>query len=196
MLCFANVITFVFSSSLNMFTTVGCDNFATMTATEPMVVGCKSECNVNNSYRSEELKCSGVDCCQSTIPSRLQVFSAEFRSKDYRSPGSECKYAFLAYQQWFESNITLLRNMEYVPVVLDWEIYNSTQNSIQMYESLRRRFESNIVDCYEPDTTSGGNTEFSSSRFRASSSRNFSSFYCECATGYRGNPYLSCEGKL
>ena len=177
---------FVFSSSLNMFTAVGCDNFATMTAIEPMVVGCKSECNVSNSYRSEELKCSGVDCCQSTIPSRLQVFRAEFRSKDYRCPGSECKYAFLADKKWFESNITLLRNMEYVPVVLDWEIYNSTQNSIQMYESLRRRSESNIVDCYEPYTG------FNSSRFRG----NFSSFFCECAEGYKGNPYLSCEGKL
>ena len=188
---------FVFSSSLNMFTAVGCDNFATMNATEPMVVGCKSECNVNN--RSEELKCSGVDCCQSTIPSRLQAFSAEFRSKDYRSPGSECKYAFLAYQQWFESNITdptSVRDREYVPVVLDWEIYNSTQNSIQMYESLQRRSESNIVDCYVKSTASSYYMMSSSSRFRAFSSRNFSSFFCECATGYKGNPYLSCEGKL
>ena len=190
---------FVFSSSLNMFTAVGCDNFATMTAIEPMVVGCKSECNVSNSYRSEELKCSGVDCCQSTIPSRLQVFSAEFRSKDNQSPGSECKYAFLADQKWFESNITVptsVGNREYVPVVLDWEIYNSTQNSIQIYESLQRRSESNIVDCYEIVTTSGGNMVFSSLGYLASSSRNFSSFFCDCATGYKGNPYLSCEGKL
>ena len=165
-----------------------------MTAIEPMVLGCKSECKVSNSYRSEGPKCSGVDCCQSTIPSRLKVFSAEFRSKDYQSPGSECKYAFLAYQQWFESNITAptsVGNEEYVPVLLDWEIYNSTQNSTQMYESLRRRSESNSVYC----------TEFSSSTqmyesFLASSSRNFSSFFCDCAMGYKGNPYLSCEGKL
>ena len=142
---------FVFSRSLNMFTAVGCDNFATMTAIEPMVVGCKSECNVSNSYRSEELKCSGVDCCQSTIPSRLKVFSAEFRSKDNQSPGSECKYAFLADKKWFESIITVptsVGNREYVPVVLDWEIYNSTQNSIQMYKSMQHKSESNIVDCY------------------------------------------------
>ena len=33
---------FVFSSYVNKFTAVGCDNFATMTAIEPMVVGCKS----------------------------------------------------------------------------------------------------------------------------------------------------------
>ncbi|KAK7854754.1 wall-associated receptor kinase-like 8 [Quercus suber] len=68
---------FVFSSYANKFTAVGCDNFATMTAIEPMVVGCKSECNGSN--RSEELKCSGINCCQSTIPSSLQVFSAEFQ---------------------------------------------------------------------------------------------------------------------
>ena len=188
---------FVFSSYANKFTAVGCDNFATMTAIEPMVVGCKSECN--GSYRSEELKCSGINCCQSKIPSRLQVSSAEFRSKDYRSPGSECKYAFLAYQRWFESNITdptSVRNREYVPVMLDWEIYNSTQNSIQMYESLQRRSESNIVICYVTSTASRYYMMSSSSRFRAFSSRNFSSFYCDCAAGYKGNPYLSCEGKL
>ena len=148
-----------------------------------MVLGCKSECKVSNSYRSEGPKCSGVDCCQSKIPSRLKVFSAEFRSKDY--------------QQWFESNITAptsVGNEEYVPVLLDWEIYNSTQNSTQMYESLRRRSESNSVYCY--GSSSGYYTEFSSSGFLASSSRNFSSFYCDCAAGYKGNPYLSCEGKL
>ena len=60
---------FVFSSYVNKFTAVGCDNFATMTAIEPMVVGIKSECNGSN--RSEELKCSGINCCQSTIPSSL-----------------------------------------------------------------------------------------------------------------------------
>ena len=182
---------FVFSRSLNMFTAVGCDNFATMNAIEPMVVGCKSECKVSN--RSEELKCSGVDCCQSTIPSRLQVFSAEFRSKDNQSPGSECKYAFLADQKWFKSNITdptSVRDREYVPVVLDWEIYNSTQNSIQMYESLQRRSESNIVDCYVTYTNGSHGIITSSFSFR------FSSFRCDCATGYKGNPYLSCEGKL
>ena len=182
---------FVFSSSSNMFTAVGCDNFATMTAIEPIVVGCISECN--GSYRSEELKCSGINCCQSTIPSGLQVFSAEFRSKDYRSPGSGCKYAFLAYQKWFESNITrTMGNEEYVHVMLNWEIYNSTQNSTQMYESLRRRSESNIVDCYESES----NMLRVGLGYQASLGRNFSSFFCDCATGYKGNPYLSCEGKL
>nr|POE57025.1 wall-associated receptor kinase-like 22 [Quercus suber] len=115
----------VFSSYANKFTAVGCDNFATMTAIEPMVIGCKSESNGSN--RSEELKCSGINCCKSTIPSSLQVFSAEFRSKDFQSPKNECKFAFLVYQQWFRSNRrdpTSVVNWGYAPVMLDWAIYN------------------------------------------------------------------------
>ena len=141
---------FVFSSFANKFTAVGYDKFATMTTIEPMVVGCKSECNGSN--RSEELKCSGINCCQSIIPSSLQVFSAEFRSKDFQSPRNECKYAFLGYQQWFQSDITdptSVVNWGYAPVMLDWTIYNdSTQNSMEMFELMRGISESNIVDCY------------------------------------------------
>ncbi|KAL4598851.1 hypothetical protein ACB092_11G086900 [Castanea dentata] len=179
---------FVFSSYVNEFTAVGCDNFATMTAIEPMVVGCKSECNGSN--RSEELKCSGINCCQSTIPSRLQVFSAEFRSKNFRNPRKECKYAFLVYQQWFRSNMmdpTSVLNWGYAPVALDWAIYkNLIQNSKEMFELMRRRSESNIVDCY-------AYCEDGWYDLRYPRNLNWSLFSCNCATGYKGNPYLSCQ---
>ncbi|KAM3684621.1 hypothetical protein ACJW31_11G058600 [Castanea mollissima] len=153
-----------------------------------MVVGCKSECNGSN--RSEELKCSGFNCCQSTIPSRLQVFSAEFRSKNFRTPKKECKYAFLVYQQWFRSNMidpTSVLNWGYVPVALDWAIYkNLIQNSTEMFELMRRRSESNIVNCYAycEDGWYG---------LRYPRSLNWSLFSCDCAMGYKGNPYLSCQ---
>ncbi|KAF3945433.1 hypothetical protein CMV_028182 [Castanea mollissima] len=153
-----------------------------------MVVGCKSECNGSN--RSEELKCSGFNCCQSTIPSRLQVFSAEFRSKNFQTPKKECKYAFLVYQQWFRSNMidpTSVLNWGYVPVALDWAIYkNLIQNSTEMFELMRRRSESNIVNCYAycEDGWYG---------LRYPRSLNWSLFSCDCAMGYKGNPYLSCQ---
>ena len=185
---------FVFSSYLNMFTAIGCDNFATLTAIEPMVVGCKSDCKGSNI--SEAVKCSGFNCCQSTIPSMLTNFSATFRN-DSEKTVNECRYAFLVDQQWFQSNITdpsSMRNEEYAPVVLDWAIYNWTHYSREIYESMWHRSEVDIVSCSV--SLSNGTSYYGYPT--SSIGWNFSYFYCECGPGYEGNPYLpmGCEGKL
>jgi hypothetical protein len=184
---------FVFSYSLNMFTAIGCDNFATLTGIEPMVVGCESGCKGSNI--SEAVNSSGFNCCQSTIPWRLTNFSATFRSIDFEKPVNKCRSAFIVDQQWFQSNITdpsSMGNEEYAPVVLDWAIYNWNNNSRGIYESMWHRSEVDIVHCYVANGTYYYDDSISSIGW------NFSQFFCECGRGYEGNPYLpmGCEGKL
>nr|POE88702.1 wall-associated receptor kinase-like 8 [Quercus suber] len=112
---------FFFSSSRNKFVSDGCDNLATMTGLDPMmVVGCKTDCN----KKKLKGKCSGFDCCQTSVPDGIQLLNVTF------SNTSSCQRAFLAETRWFDktdpsaSNHVL--NLDYVPVVLEWTVFNFT----------------------------------------------------------------------
>ena len=164
---------FFFSSYGNNFVSVGCNIKATVAVLDSMVfVGCKTDCN-NQKLRG---KCTGFDCCQTTVPSdgiqRLNV-TLESTTESMNA----CKRAFLAETRWLESNKTDPSNdvqyLEYVPVRLEWTIPNSTSiMNLNSTEARRRN-----VDL---DYTSYG------------------AKYYYCLSGYEGNPYLNmgCQGKL
>ena len=147
-----------------------------MTGIDPTVlVGCNSDCDTKTMI-DREAKCSGFNCCQTTVPSGNQVFNVTFKSKNEESNGSEnCKYAFLAEEEWFDPNITnpsyQMPLSEDVPVVLDWTVSNFTD--INSTEADRRK-----VTWY--NSTSYEGTQYF------------------CGRGYEGNPYLNtgCQGKL
>ena len=158
---------FFFSSYRNKFVSVGCNIKATMAVIGSMVfVGCKTDCN-NQKLRGK---------CQTLVPSdgiqRLNVTSESTTNNMNTS-----KHAFLAETRWLESNETDpfkdVRSLEYVPVVLEWTIPNSSSiMNLNMTEAFRRNI--------DLDYTSYGATCY------------------HCRPGYRGNPYLSmrCQGKL
>ncbi|XP_030967042.1 wall-associated receptor kinase-like 8 [Quercus lobata] len=59
---------FYFSSSRNKFISVGCNNMAMITGNDPMLLaGCNSDCN-SETMIPREAKCSGFNCCQTTVP--------------------------------------------------------------------------------------------------------------------------------
>ena len=167
---------FYFSDYQNIFISVGCNNIALMTGSNPTVlVGCNSDCN-SETMIDKEAKCSGFNCCQTTIPSGNQVFNATFKSKDDTNKGIEkCKFAFLAEEEWFYSSITNpsheLPLLEDVPVVLDWTV----SDFLYMSSSEADRRKADWLN-----TTSQGGGQYL------------------CLQGYEGNPYLStgCQGKL
>ena len=164
---------FYFSSYRNKFISVGCNNMALMTGIDPMLVGCNSDCNSETNI-DKEANCSGFKCCQTTVPSGIQVFNVSFKSKDEKNNGIEkCKYAFLAEEEWFYSNMTNLSSevppLERVPVVLDWTVSNFTD--INFTKADRRKVRR-------------GSTDYGAVYY--------------CGYGYEGNPYLNtgCQGKL
>ncbi|KAK4564538.1 hypothetical protein RGQ29_006562 [Quercus rubra] len=154
---------FYFSSYRNIFISTGCDNMAVMTGIDPMVlVGCRSDCNSKNMIGNNT--CSGINCCQTTVPYGIQVLDVKFKGIDENSNASDkCNYAFLAQQSWF-ANITdpsnEVQKWDKVPVVLEWTASNFSP------QQLRRR----NADSYYT---------------------NYGAPYYYCRDGYRGNPYLN-----
>ncbi|GMY19330.1 wall-associated receptor kinase-like 8 isoform X2 [Fagus crenata] len=120
---------FYFSSGQNTFIAVGCDNMAIMTGIDPVVTGCKSDCN-HKSIRTNggDQKCSGFKCCQTAVPGWIQVLNVSF--KEDKASG-ECKHACIAENKWLYSNKTDpsvdVQHLEYVPVVLVWTATNETR---------------------------------------------------------------------
>ncbi|XP_078162280.1 wall-associated receptor kinase 2-like isoform X1 [Carex rostrata] len=140
--------------------------------------GCLSYCNDSNIIIDGS--CSGVGCCQVTIPSGLTDNSVTNFS-GYNHDGllsfNPCDYAFLVDKDWFQfgkSNLTMSTNTS-VPVWLNWAIRENNcaqaQKNPELYECRNRNSE-----CYD--------------------SVNGPGYLGKCLKGYQGNPYLvnGCAG--
>jgi hypothetical protein len=92
---------FTFSGRWNTFISVGCNNFAMMTETDPMVIGCKSNCDTSL-INDEGNTCSGYNCCETTIPSGLQTFNVSFVSKDDKKRARGMQVCFLSRRRMVE----------------------------------------------------------------------------------------------
>ncbi|KAJ6945427.1 hypothetical protein NC651_000466 [Populus alba x Populus x berolinensis] len=182
---------FAFSSS-NIFIARGCNNRALLNRIEPEIVGCTSTCGANNLTSSstegkENSYCSGNNCCQTRIPSGLQVFSASLGSAEdpINDQGrNQCKVAFIVERAWFWNNISSpeeVQYMQYVPVILVWFMYYGTDipEGVTLYSDAKN---SDAMYCYPPLNLSSGGWGLSALYSNST--------VCWCNDGYDGNPYL------
>ncbi|KAM0959169.1 hypothetical protein EV1_024176 [Malus domestica] len=170
---------FVFSQSKNRFTAVGCNNLALMTMVNGSTIGgCLSFCR--SGLTASSSTCNGIDCCQTTIPSDLQVFNTTIESVETGEPTEGCKYAFLVDRQWFENEglrkASDIQNMDSLPVVLEWRIDRRTYDSLATNKSI----------AFNNSTVCESGSFVNSTSF---SNKN-SMVRCSCKRGYEGNPYL------
>ncbi|XP_011034598.1 PREDICTED: wall-associated receptor kinase-like 22 [Populus euphratica] len=174
---------FVFSS-LNIFIAMGCNNHALLNRIEPEVVGCTSTCGANNLTSSitegkEKRYCSGNNCCQTRIPSNLQVFNASLgTTEDPNDQGrNQCKVAFIVDRGWSLDNIKspeAVQDRQHVPVILDWFVYS---DNIRVENS-------DAKNCRPPVQLPSGRWGLSTLTLYSNSTT------CSCNLGYDGNPYL------
>ncbi|KAJ1420875.1 Wall-associated receptor kinase, galacturonan-binding domain [Sesbania bispinosa] len=182
---------FVYSQEENTFVAVGCNNLAFLHSNGTTVGGCVSICDdneqVDNSFDFASEGCHGRYCCQTSLPMHLSEFNAtleDLRSESRRNhteEEEECSYMMIVSDYWisFQSNymsyleverFSELKNMDYVPAELEWEILNE----MLINSTLKLPSEAH---CYKTNVTSSQNR--------------YSGWRCQCPTGYYGNPYIS-----
>ncbi|KAK9054947.1 hypothetical protein SSX86_026026 [Deinandra increscens subsp. villosa] len=167
-------------SQKNQFTLIGCDDFALFLG--PSQVNFTSGCIALCSNANEVVNgsCSGVGCCQTSIPKTLKYY--------YTSVGSmvnnhtkiwsfdPCTYSFLGEQERFtfggvsdfmDPNFRN-RTMASVPLLVDWVVGNLSCSEARSAGVLACQANS---ECVESDTGVPG-------------------YRCICNSGYQGQPYL------
>ncbi|KAG6469558.1 putative wall-associated receptor kinase-like 16 [Zingiber officinale] len=172
-----------FSDLHNKFTGIGCDTLAYIIGSHESNIsyqsGCVSMCDDEESIVSDS--CSGMGCCQTSIPKNLKYYEVSFDEYFNNSAiwrFSRCSYAVLLDAEWFEfqtSYITTTQLMQInsdgrVPVVIDWAIGNETcevaSHDLSSYACI-----SNDSECIDSSNGPG--------------------YLCNCSKGYQGNPYVS-----
>ncbi|GFQ01649.1 wall-associated receptor kinase 2 [Phtheirospermum japonicum] len=168
---------FTVSSARNKFTAIGCDTYALVEGSsegwKKMSAGCVSWCDDISSVRNGT--CSGIGCCQTSIPSGVKDFLVDIRSfRNHTRVRSlnPCGYAFVVEDEAYEfmsSDLEDLRSRKSVPVVLDWSVGN--------------------VSCWEARKNLSG-FACVANHSECIDSSNEVGYRCKCMKGFEGNPYL------
>ncbi|CAI9778158.1 unnamed protein product [Fraxinus pennsylvanica] len=167
---------FTVSNTANKFFVIGCDTEAYVSGSlynRKYQTGCSSTCNDEDDL--VEGSCFGLGCCQMSIPKQaweVEVKLRSFNNFTNVSYFNNCSYGFLTEESGFTfsaSSLSDLRNVEELPMVVDWAVGERTcdeaRNDISSYACKSEKSE-----CYEPDNGYG--------------------YRCRCQKGYEGNPYL------
>ncbi|XP_034211326.1 wall-associated receptor kinase 2-like [Prunus dulcis] len=169
---------FTISATKNRFMAVGCDTvalFGGYRGEEQYMSGCTSFCQ---SIPSVNDSCSGIGCCQTSIPSGLKKQNITLESYYNHSWSFNlCSFAFVVENGQFtfsgETSFQVLNNTTSLPMILNWEIGKESCSAAQ------KRVD---YPCHKKTTKCVdrviGKTSASSG------------YFCQCLPGYQGNPYL------
>ncbi|KAK1567223.1 hypothetical protein Q3G72_009569 [Acer saccharum] len=185
-----------FFSDANRFTGVGCDTFAYLRSNISIISGCMSFCDKSN-ISAETMSCIGIKCCQTRIPSslNLQQLNVTLSTLNYYENiqvQNKCKSAFLVDQEWFELNIDSpekVKDRNYVPVLLDWGILESSFDLIERNSSKRHNITSDCNQIFANSTFTNTSTNANFTKDMSYSAQ-VPVRRCICLQGYEGNPYL------
>ncbi|ONI17825.1 hypothetical protein PRUPE_3G181100 [Prunus persica] len=177
---------FVYSQDKNRFTAVSCGFLATMESADFVVGGCRSVC-----YNQSSAYCDiGINCCQTTIPPYLTMMSLSILYKGENRNADCDNYAFLVDKDWFDrSSAHAVKRRSHVPVVLEWNIINSTSSFALFGSHVTENLDSYFYNYYSYSDVPFCN-------IYTFDSNNRSALYCFCREGFVGNPYLlqTCQG--
>lgn len=171
------------SSTANNFVVVGCDTTGSVSGRRfddrLFKTGCTTTCSGKDDV--ENGTCTGLGCCQTSIPKNVSWVDVSLRSDHkYRDVWnfSGCGYAFVVEKTaftFYPQNISSLRQVENLPMVLDWTIGKRSCGEAMANSSAYACRGVNSI-CYDADNGYG--------------------YRCNCTPGYQGNPYLDggCQG--
>uniref|UniRef100_A0A803KMT2 Uncharacterized protein n=2 Tax=Chenopodium quinoa TaxID=63459 RepID=A0A803KMT2_CHEQI len=186
---------FTFSYTGNKLTVIGCDDYALITYSAGTVsegykydynVGCLALCSNPNEVIHGS--CSGIGCCQTSIPNGLQSFMITLSSLNNHSSSGvssfqPCGYAFLAGNDSFRfsgaadlsGKVVVNRTTNEVPMVLDWSVgdFNSISGNRASCNEAKKNLTTYACQTNTHCVDFGGG-----------------GYHCQCLSGYEGNPYL------
>ncbi|KAM5584435.1 hypothetical protein ABKV19_004020 [Rosa sericea] len=181
---------FTISGTRNKFIAVGCDTYAIIKGYRPYphaedryITGCMSVCdNLDSAVNGS---CSGIGCCQTSIPSGLKNLTVKLDSYSQHKEVwhfNPCSYAFIVEEGRFtfnpETSFEELNKTEELPMIINWDIDEGScalaQNSPDYACKANSRCVNRTVDNQTEPT----------------------GYYCQCLPGFEGNPYLpdGCQG--
>ena len=180
------------SNTRNKFTAIGCQTLAYIgdptNVTSQYQSGCVSMCQNSNSLTNGS--CSGMGCCQTSIPTGLSYYSVSFDG-NFDNSGVQnfnpCSFAVLLEEDRFKFRSTYVTTLDFnnssgwpkgkAPLVLDWAIRDETCEQAQRNQTIHA--------CISDHSHCVG-------------SSNGPGYLCNCSSGYQGNPYVlgadGCQG--
>ncbi|KAK4265735.1 hypothetical protein QN277_026749 [Acacia crassicarpa] len=166
---------FSISNTKNKFTVVGCDSYGHIKdLNSTFTTGCSLSCSSETRFE-EAGSCSGVGCCQTSLPQGMRNYKITLRSFDNYSDVRDfnpCGYAFIAKEKSFlfsKQELLDLSNRTQFPVVVDWAVSNQKCREAQK--------DARSYACKQNS--------------RCKESLSGIGYYCVCEDGFRGNPYHS-----
>ncbi|KAK6134219.1 hypothetical protein DH2020_032024 [Rehmannia glutinosa] len=126
---------FTISAEYNKLAVLGCPITVFLHAEAiGSMVGCRADCNAN----STDTSCNGVNCCQTTIPPRLQELQYTYQSinrANTNNNSSSCGYVFPVESKWLQEDYTRYKSQEFrsAPLVLEWEFVEYSDNATCLY---------------------------------------------------------------
>ncbi|KAJ4979283.1 hypothetical protein NE237_010063 [Protea cynaroides] len=181
---------FTYSDTENKFTAIGCDTQGYFSASgKGFQTGCMLACP-DTSYLTNG-SCSGIGCCQISVPKGLRYMSAVVTSINmhkYVYYFNPCSYAFIVDYNWYNYSTSDIKNFSHnidetgnsrVPIVVDWAI-NWEPNIITSCDEAMKN---------QTSYACGNNSVCGNSKNRLG-------YNCNCSQGHQGNPYLQdgCQG--
>ncbi|KAI8016658.1 Wall-associated receptor kinase 2 [Camellia lanceoleosa] len=171
-----NLSKFSISTTKNKFTVIGCDSYGYLDIpidSDWVAVGCVSRCRSIDYVHNGT--CSGIGCCQTSIPERvsqINITAYSFFDRGNVSDFNPCSYAFVVEEAAFNFSTTYLQNFteDMVPLVLDWGI-SDNETCDEAKRNLTSYACGDHSDCYSAKIGHG--------------------YLCKCSKGYEGNAYLS-----
>ncbi|XP_062090053.1 putative wall-associated receptor kinase-like 16 [Humulus lupulus] len=169
---------FPLSATRNKLAVVGCDSLAIIGGSEGRnySAGCISMCNQINDVVNGS--CSGVGCCQMSIPEDVIDFVVSLGSLNDHKEVFEfnpCDYSFVVEDEAYEfssADLKDLQKRETVPLILDWSVGKSSCEEAQQNDKVGAVYACRDSNSFCLNSTNGPG------------------YRCNCSDGYQGNPYL------